>query len=173
MDIAAFLTAAAAAAGLLAAPAYATHDVRGTGECVSPGRCTPPAAKFSRVLPVTPRQQWNTAGGFCGSMSIQTAHLAFGAWISQGLVRQANTHGAGHCDGGSPGRPGPIKGEGCEVGALNIGETAENLKLDYEEWNYNSTKPQSAAYKAWMKKHLVHGDAIVWLVMCKGDDTCP
>jgi hypothetical protein len=104
----------------------ATHDVRGSGECVRPGTCTPPNAQFQRVLPVTPRQQWNTAGGFCGSMSIQTAHLAFGAWISQGKVRSANegVHGAGHCDGGTPGHPGPDKGEGCEVGALNLGVTS-------------------------------------------------
>ena len=134
-------------------------------------RRAPP--QFSRVLPVTPRQQWNFAGGFCGSLSIQTAHLAFGAWISQGLVREANTFGAGHCDGGSPGRPGPKKGEGCEVGALNLGQTAQGLKLHYDEWDYNSTKPQSARYKAWMKKHLVQGHAIVWLIMCKGDDPCP
>jgi hypothetical protein len=155
--------------------ASATHDVRGTGECVRPGRCEPPPALHSRVLPVTPRQQWNTAGGFCGSMSIQTAHLAFGAWISQGLVRSANegVHGAGHCDGGTPGHPGPDKGEGCEVGALNLGPTVANLKLDYDLWDYNSTKPQAPRYKAWMKKHLVQGHAIVWLVMCKGDDACP
>lgn len=62
---------------------------------------------------------------------------------------------------------------GCEVGALNIGETASNLKLVYDEWDYNSSKPQSPRYKKWMKSHLARGHAIVWLVMCKGDDVCP
>ena len=31
--------------------------------CVKPGRCAPPLTKFSHVLPVTPRQQWNIEGG--------------------------------------------------------------------------------------------------------------
>ena len=106
--------------------ASAGHNLRSEqpgGGCVKPGQCKPPPAKFSRVLPVTPRQQWNSAGGFCGSMSIQTNAMAHGAWISQDLVRKANTFGAGHCDGGTPGHPGE-RDLGCEVGALNIGETA-------------------------------------------------
>lgn len=164
------------ASGLaLCASVLAGHDQRSTqpgGGCVKPGQCTPPPSKFSRVLPVTPRQQWNSAGGFCGSMSIQTGALAHGAWISQDLVRKANTFGAGHCDGGTPGHPGKEK-LGCEVGALNIGQTAANLKLVYDEWDYNSTKPQSPRYKKWMKSHLAKGHAIVWLVMCKGDNPCP
>ena len=60
-------------------------------QCVSPGICTPPATTFSRVItgPV-PGQQWNIAGGFCGAFSLQHAALAFGAWVSQDLVRKAN-----------------------------------------------------------------------------------
>eukprot|EP00040_Diaphanoeca_grandis_P024980 m.137984 g.137984 ORF g.137984 m.137984 type:complete len:353 (-) comp29965_c0_seq1:60-1118(-) len=132
--------------------------------CIEPGKCTPPATKYSNVLAgITPRQQWNINGGFCGAMSIQTAHLTFGAWISQDLVRKGNNHGTGHCGAGV----------GCEVDPTNVGETALNLKLDYEEWDYNSTKPQSARYKQWMKAHLAVGHPIVWFVMCKGDDACP
>eukprot|EP01051_Picozoa_sp_SAG22_P002886 SAG22_NODE_134_length_18372_cov_33.054944_6_plen_249_part_00 len=167
---AAAVAATAAASG---AAAFPGHTVRGTGECVYPGTCTPPAAaKFARVSPVTPRQQWNIAGGFCGSLSIQTGALAHGAWISQDLVRKANTFGAGHCDGGQPGRPGEDD-SGCEVGAKNIGATAAGLKLKFSEWDYNSTKPQSPGYKKWMKQNLARGAVIVWLVMCKGDDVCP
>jgi len=161
-----------AALGCFLSAALATHNVRGTGECVRPGRCEPPPATYSRVSKATPRQQWNFAGGFCGAMSIQTGALAHGAWISQDLVRKANSHGAGHCGGGQPGHPGKKK-TGCEIGALNIGQTASNLKLLFDEWDYNSTKPQSARYKKWMKAHLVQGGVIVWLVMCKGDDVCP
>jgi hypothetical protein len=159
----------------------------GTRTCTVHGRvalitkvCVAPATKFSNVLPgVTPRQQWNINGGFCGAVSFQALHLAYGAWISQDLVRKANTHGSGHC------APGEVSlcvrererarahththththahththththtcththththtQQGCEVGANNIGETARNLKLDYDEWDYNQTKPQSA-----------------------------
>jgi hypothetical protein len=77
----------------------------GTRTCTVHGRvalitkvCVAPATKYSNVLPgVTPRQQWNINGGFCGAVSFQALHLAYGAWISQDLVRKANTHGSGHC----------------------------------------------------------------------------
>ena len=59
--------------------------------CVEPGTCIPPAAQFSRVIPgPKPGQQWNINGGFCGSWSIQQTAKAFGAWISQDVVRKAN-----------------------------------------------------------------------------------
>ena len=154
-----------AAHALLSGVAYAMHGgVHAPGgQCVAPGQCTPPKTKFSTVLPVRPRQQWNTAGGFCGALSIQTGGLAFGAWLSQDLIRKANDFGAGHCK----------EGLGCEILPGNIGETANNLKLDFEEWDYNATKPQNPQHKRWMKMHLAAGHSVVWLVMCKGDDACP
>lgn len=134
------------------------------GGCVAPGTCVPPRTKFSKVASgVTPRQQWNIEGGFCGALSIQTAHLPYGAWISEDLVRKSNSHGTGHCE----------PSEGCEVGALNINETVTNLKLDFDEWDWTSPKPQSSRYKSWIKKHLAQGHPVVWFVMCKGDDPCP
>ena len=37
------------------------------GRCVSPGQCTPPPAKYSKVIAgPQPGQQWNINGGFCG-----------------------------------------------------------------------------------------------------------
>ena len=75
--------------------AFGGHTVKGSGGCIYPGTCIPPPAKYARVSPVTPRQQWNIAGGFCGSLSVQTGALAHGAWISQDLVRKANSFGAG------------------------------------------------------------------------------
>jgi hypothetical protein len=85
--------------------------------------------------------------------------MGFGAWISQDLVRKANTHGQGH---------GNAK-EGYEVLPTNVAETARNLKLKYHEWDYMSAKPQIKAYKQWMKSHLVKGEPVVWFIMCKGD----
>lgn len=126
--------------------------------CVPPKICAAPQTKYSVVLPVTPRQQWNIEGGFCGAMSVQTAHLAFGAWISQDLVRKANTHGVGHCE----------PGNGCELEPTNIGQTAQNLKLDYDVFDHSQPKPQAAAYKSWMKAHLVKGHPVVWYVQQSG-----
>eukprot|EP01065_Artemidia_motanka_P017447 TRINITY_DN2091_c0_g1_i1.p1 TRINITY_DN2091_c0_g1~~TRINITY_DN2091_c0_g1_i1.p1 ORF type:complete len:355 (+),score=143.35 TRINITY_DN2091_c0_g1_i1:67-1131(+) len=152
----------------LVVAAAATHEarpdqLRSDGSCVYPGVCTAPPAKYTKVLPVRPHQQWNINGGFCGAMSVQTSAMSYGAWISQDLVRKANTHGEGH---------GNAK-EGFEVLPTNVAETARNLKLTYDEWDYNSTKPQADRYKAWLKKHLVQGHPVVWFIMCKGDSHVP
>merc|ERR1712151_1281931 len=100
------------------------------GGCVPPGTCTAPAAAYKVVLPISPRQQWNINGGFCGALSVQVAAMGFGAWISQDLVRKANTHGEGHGDARL----------GYEVLPSNVYETAKGLKLTADEWDYNSTK---------------------------------
>jgi hypothetical protein len=60
--------------------------------------------------------------------------------------------------------------EGFEVMPTNVGYTAKALKLSYEEWDYMQPKPQASAYKAWVKKHLSQGRALVWFPICKGDD---
>ena len=51
-------------------------------KCVYPGTCTPPPTKYSWVAPNSPRDQWIIAGGFCGSLSIQSITLTKGAFIS-------------------------------------------------------------------------------------------
>ena len=110
----------------------------------------------------------NINGGFCGAFSTQHAALAFGAWISQDLVRKGNKD--------SPG-PHNMHGDstlGYEVVPSNVAATAEGLKLTYDEWDYNSPKPQADAFKKWLKKHLAAGEPIVWFPMCKGDGPfCP
>merc|ERR1719450_705332 len=89
----------------LAAGAYSYDSY---GACVYPEICQKPVRKYSKVLPVQGRFQWDESGGFCGSLSIQTMALTHGAWISQDHVRKANRGGLcfGHTDVGG----------GCEVG---------------------------------------------------------
>jgi hypothetical protein len=132
--------------------------------CVEPGTCIPPAAQFSRVIPgPKPGQQWNINGGFCGSWSIQQTAKAFGAWISQDVVRKAN-------------RDQPIQhymhGDeelGYEVVPSNQAYTAQMLKLKFDEFDYTQPSPQSIAWKTWVKSHLVRGEPVVMMPMCKGD----
>lgn len=69
----------------------AVSAVGGSGPCIAPGTCTPPKTTYSLIIPgPQPGIQWEDSGGFCGAFSIQHAALAFGAWISQDLVRKAN-----------------------------------------------------------------------------------
>ena len=104
------------------------------------------------------------SGGFCGAFSVQHAALAFGAWISQDLVRKANRE-----------QPGPhnMHGNttvGFEVMPSNAAYTAAHLRLSYEEWDSAQPAPQSAAYKAWLKRQLAAGNPVAWFPICKGDD---
>lgn len=138
-------------------------DLGASGGCVYPGTCTQPATKYTTVLDLQPRQQWNINGGFCGAVSIQSAALGVGAWISQDLVRKANTHGEGH---GTPDL-------GYEILPSNVAETVKNLKLDGEEWDYTQPKPQAAAFKSFIKRNLVKSHPIVWFPLCKGDSHDP
>jgi hypothetical protein len=77
------LTACAAAQDLFLAPEF-----KADSHCVAPGTCTPPKTRFHRLATVIPRVQWIIDGGFCGSLSIQSIALTFGAWISQDRVRK-------------------------------------------------------------------------------------
>lgn len=143
------------------------------GICRSPGICVEPDSKFKNVYPIKPRMQWNIAGGFCGSLSIQTMLLAKGAWVSEDLVRKANIGAA--CFGHGNDK------NGCEVGPENYGETAAGLRLNYDVWNYSQPQPQAAAFKAWIKAHLSVGHPVMWAPMEKGEephqpygpDSCP
>jgi hypothetical protein len=129
--------------------------------CCVPGVCEEPAAVFKRVFTIKPRQQWNIAGGFCGSISIQVLLMAHGAWISEDLVRKANI--GAQCFGHSE------PNEGCEVGPENYAETAEGLRLKYDVWDYSQPKPQATAFKAWLKSHLAQGAPVMWAPMEKGE----
>ena len=135
--------------------------------CVAPGTCKPPAAaKYSKQAGgPKPGQQWNLSGGFCGGWSTQQSALTAGAWVSQDLVRRSNRDQTGieknmHGD----------TTLGYEVVPVNVEYTATQLKLKYDMWDYTQPAPQAAAFKKWLKSHLVQGRSIVWFPICKGDE---
>lgn len=130
--------------------------------CCTPGLCHEPQAEFKNVLPIKPRQQWNIEGGFCGSISIQTLLMGHGAWVSEDLVRKANIGPNTKCWGHHEPH------NGCEVGPENYAVTAAGLRLKYDVWNYSQPQPQSKAFKAWIKSHLVKSAWVMWAPMEKG-----
>jgi len=148
---------------LAAAADIGQRSSTAASSCVSPGNCTAPATVHTVELAIKPRQQWNINGGFCGAVSLQVAALGYGAWISQDVVRKATPRGAGH---GNP-------QVGYEVLPSNVAETARNLKLKHDEWDYMSTKPQAPAFKKWIKSHLVKMEPVVMFPICKGDSHTP
>lgn len=151
--------------------------------CRSPEVCSPPAAAHTRVALEAPRYQWNFNGGFCGSFSLQTLMMVHGAWVSEDLVRKANIgapcfgHGNGKnstvCEFNNDTKCVSSAPEGCEVGPENYAQTCTGLRLDCDVWDYTQAKPQSSAYKQWMKSWLVKGVPLVWVPMLKGASNTP
>lgn len=130
-------------------------------KCVAPGTCNAPLdAKYAFILPTEPRHQWETDGGFCGALSIQTIALAHGVWISQDLIRKSASPGGGHGE----------KEVGYEILHTNIEEVLTNLGFSYDAFDHKNTPvPQAGPYLAWLKRQLALERGVVWFIMCKGD----
>uniref|UniRef100_A0A7S1A8D9 Peptidase C1A papain C-terminal domain-containing protein n=1 Tax=Noctiluca scintillans TaxID=2966 RepID=A0A7S1A8D9_NOCSC len=116
--------------------------------------CQKPERTYERVMGTQPGVQWDDAGGYCGSWSIQRAALAKGAWISQQQVRNHTVAGGGHDE---------------EILATNIDLALKNLKIKAEGFDYqNTTVPQVDSYRKWIKRQLVNGHALAWMIMLSG-----
>jgi len=145
--------------GLVVATNFAI-TINGTSSCVAPATCVEPAAQYSRVMPVRSRNQWGDSGGYCGSLSVQAIAMRYGAYISQSIVRKSTSNGGGHGN----------ERDGWEILHTNIGEALDNLKLTHDDWNFTLVgDPFKTGYFAWMKKHLINGSPIVWMIECAGD----
>lgn len=116
--------------------------------------CTKPKKMYERISNAQPGVQWGDAGGYCGSWSIQRATMAKGAWISQQQVRNHTVAGGGHDE---------------EILETNIDLALKNLKIKAEAFDYKSTPtPQVNSYRKWIKKQLVDGNTLVWMIMLTG-----
>jgi len=138
----------------------ALADCRGRSEgtCLSPafdGNCQAPSSthQYGTELPVQMRQQWDDSDGYCGSLATQTILLSQGAYVSQDQVRRA-----------VPGSDrGP--GTGAELYYDNIGPAMDTLKWRHDDWAWRSEQqPQWKNYLVWMKKHIINGEGIVWMI---------
>lgn len=118
------------------------------------GLCAKPSLAYETILPGQPGIQWNDAGGYCGSFSIQRATLTRGAYISQEQVRNHTVAGGGNDN---------------EILSTNIEEAFRQLKLDTEGFDYvNNTAPMQDVYFRWLKKQLVSGNPVTWMIMWSG-----
>jgi len=100
--------------------------------------------------------QWNDAGGYCGSWATQRAMLSKGAYVSQQQVRDATSTCGGHDE---------------EILSCNIKEAWTNLKIDFEEFDYTNTPlPQTTSFLGWLKKQLVAGNVVAWMIMWSGQE---
>jgi len=125
-----------------------------SGICLAP-QCRKPSLQYESLLNTQPGVQWMRFGGYCGSWSIQRAAMAKGAYISQQQVRDHALPGGGNDE---------------EILAPNIDDALAKLKLKAEGWDWlNEPTPQVNGYMKWLKKKLVSGHAIVWMIMQGGE----
>jgi hypothetical protein len=118
------------------------------------GLCEKPDMKYERIADIQPGYQWDDAGGYCGSWASQRAILSKGAWISQQAVRDHTVNCGGHDE---------------EILSCNIDEALTNLKISYEGFDYKDTPlPQTTEYAMWLKKQLVAGHTVAWMIMWSG-----
>jgi len=117
------------------------------------GACVKKDMKYELVSPAQPGYQWNDAGGYCGSWAVQRATLTRGAYISQQQVRDHTSSGGGTAHDN-------------EIISTNIEEAFKNLKISAEGFDYvNEPLPQQDAYFKWLKKQLVAGFPVTWMIM--------
>eukprot|EP00935_MAST-01C_sp_MAST-1C-sp1_P001351 g1351.t1 len=122
------------------------------------GMCEKGNFPYERILPAQPGYQWDDAGGYCGSWAMQRAILTKGAYISEQQVRNHTSQ----CT--------PAGGEhDHEILSCNIEEAFNNLKIEFEGFDYvNEPRPQQDAYAKWIKKQLVAGFPVTWMIMWAG-----
>jgi len=125
------------------------------GICIASECRKPKDMKHELLLNTQPGVQWMRFGGYCGAWSIQRAAMAKGAWISQQQVRDHAKPGGGNDE---------------EILATNIDDALAQLKIKGEGWDYaNEPTPQVDGYLRWLKKKLVSGHAVVWMIMQPGE----
>lgn len=121
-------------------------------------KCFQATKKYQSISMTPPGFQWHDHGGYCGSWSIQRAVLAKGAWISQQQVREHALPA-----------PGVPPSHGNEILSPNIDGALRNLKIRSQGFDYkNMPFPQQQAYFKWLKKQLVAGHTVVWMIMWNG-----
>ena len=118
------------------------------------GECVKQEMKYEKIMPSQPGYQWNDAGGYCGSWATQRAALVVGAYFSQQQVRNHTVPGGGHDN---------------EILSTNIDVAFKNLKVEVDGFDFHhETVPQQPAYFKWLKKQLVSGFSVVWMIMWDG-----
>lgn len=56
-------------------------------------------------------------------------------------------------------------GTGAELYYENIGPAMDTLKWRHDDWDWrNEQQPQWKNYLVWMKKHIIKGEGIVWMI---------
>ncbi|CAF1236975.1 unnamed protein product [Rotaria sordida] len=104
------------------------------------------------LLDIPARLQWENGHGYCGETAIQSFGLYYGAWISQKLVRSINNGEY-------------LLRKVSKDDHRNPTHTLSVLHFTYDEWDLeNSPQPQFHDYCCWMKRSIIRGHPVMFVV---------
>lgn len=124
-------------------------------ECPRLAKCyLYPKSKIYKIkLSISPRIQWWHNGAYCAEVSIQTALLGKGIYMSQAWIRNHSPYSGNSAFFGD-------KKTGYEIVPGNIEQALQQLDISYERWNGSDV----FLFFKWIKKNIVKGYPIVWFV---------
>ena len=108
---------------------------------------TPPARCLQLGLP--PRKQWEENHGYCGEVSLISAGLSYGQYVSQYDARAI----------ASPGRDQAEQASQLLLG-VNDGYAAAQMQLDHLVWDSSAGKSPKE-FLAWTKQQIARGYPVV------------
>lgn len=111
----------------------------------APGTSLAPAQMRYAGSDVPPRFQWNANFGYCGEVSIVSAGLYYGQYVSQYVARAT----------ASPGVP-QYRAKSQLLLGVNDAYAARAMHLDAVEWN-TAAETSTDAFLAWVKQNVVRG----------------
>lgn len=125
-------------------------------ECPRLTQCQPPLPflyPYRMKLPISPRIQWWHHGAYCAEVSIQTALLGKGIYMSQAWIRSHSPFSGNKAFFGDATL-------GYEIVPGNIKPALNHLHVSYEEWKGTDV----VQFFKWIKRHIVNGHPVVWFV---------
>ncbi len=114
-----------------------------------------PQSPLSYFLNINPRRQWNANFGYCGEVSIITAGLKYGQYISQYDARAIASNNANQSASSSQ----------LLIG-VNAHTAASRMKLSYQQ--YSQTNQSSSVFLSWVKQQLVRDSVVLIGIFIKG-----
>ncbi len=114
----------------------------------------PLPVQYAQENDIPPRLQWNHNGGYCGEVSMVSAGLYYGQYLSQYDVRVIASNG-GKQNAQKP--PGSGNYSSQLLLGVNAATTAKAVRLAHEEFNAKDSKK----FLAWVKNHVAQGHPVV------------
>ncbi|MBU6384103.1 MAG: hypothetical protein KGQ49_00660 [Verrucomicrobia bacterium] len=105
-------------------------------------------AEHTHTNDIPARLQWFPNAGYCGEMSLISAGLYYGQYLSQYDVRALVTQ-----DGSQT--------NGSLLIGVNASEAAKKMRLTYEDWDPD-LQENTDQFLIWMKQHIVAGHPVAF-----------